>query len=83
MVWLLILQGVVFLVWAVLAFATLFQLRKRAADRTGHMFPGPIAFITEMQFWLADPDHARLRWALLLMTVLLLALSVLFAVVGI
>jgi hypothetical protein len=47
------------------------------------MFPGPIAFIAEMQFWLADPEHARLRWALLLMTVLLLALSVLFAVVGI
>lgn len=78
-IWALVLQAVVFVVWAALAFATLFHLRKRAADRTGRPIPGPIAFVSATQDWRADPDFARSRRSLWLATVLLLAVSVLVA----
>jgi hypothetical protein len=63
---LLIAQGVAFLVWAVLSFRAIFQIRAIAAGRTGQTFPGPISFLSAAGNWLRDPAHrlARILWLL-------------------
>lgn len=75
---LLILQGVIFAIWAGLAFRILFHLRRRAMDRTGAMFPGPFSFVRVTREWLADPEERGWHLALLLLTILLIGVSALF-----
>lgn len=56
-------MGVLFLIWAVLMFVTLFQLRRRAVARTQNAMPGPITALKEWRIWLTSPEDkaARLR----------------------
>ncbi|GGL66086.1 hypothetical protein [Wenxinia marina] len=72
-IWLL--QGAAFLAWAALMFRTLFLLRRRAADRTGAMFPGPLTFLAEVRIWLRDPGERGPRRALSLVTLALIGLT--------
>ncbi|KAA9007003.1 hypothetical protein [Histidinibacterium aquaticum] len=74
-----LLQGVVFLVWAALAFRTLFHLRTRAVQRTGRIFPGPASFFSTMSDWVRDPQQAESRRMLLSATVLMALLSLVSA----
>ncbi|RYG91581.1 hypothetical protein EU803_10880 [Loktanella sp. IMCC34160] len=75
---LLILQGVIFALWAGMAFRVLFHLRRRAVDRTGTGFPGPITFVRVTREWLADPDERRWHMALAGLTAALVGVSALF-----
>lgn len=57
-------QGLVFAVWAALAFRTLFRLRARAVARSGRAFPGlRPTLATFGDFWHA-PEHAADRKAM-------------------
>lgn len=56
-------MGVLFLLWTVLMFRTLFQLRQRTVARTGQSFPGPITTLKEWRIWLTAPgDRTSRRW---------------------
>ncbi|SLN33429.1 hypothetical protein [Roseisalinus antarcticus] len=70
-----VLQGVIFLAWAALAFRTLFHLRTLAVAETGRIFPGPLTFLGAVSGWLRDPDEALPRRLLAGMTFLLFALA--------
>jgi len=79
MIWFLVAQGIVFLLWAIEAFRTLFGLRKRAAATTGRQFPGPLSFVGAVSTWLRDPAERSRRWRLLGLTVVLLALTLIWS----
>lgn len=72
--------GLVFLMWAIAMFSTLFGMRRRAMERTGKGWPGPIDTLKEWGIWLRDPAFRAERNRLLLMTVCVLSLSALTAV---
>lgn len=56
-------MGVLFLLWTVLMFRTLFRLRRRAIARTGQTIPGPISTLQEWRIWLTAPeDRTGRRW---------------------
>lgn len=69
------LQVAVFVVWAALAFRTLFLLRSRAVSRSGRAIPGPLTFLNAMSDWLRDPAERRPRHLLAGATLLMFALS--------
>ena len=58
---LLIVQAVVFLVWTVLMFRTLFLLTRRARKDTGQALPGPLASLTQWRYWLTSQEDRRAR----------------------
>jgi len=67
MVALLAVQGVVFAVWAFLAFRTLFRLRARAVAASGQMFPGLGATLAAFAGFWRDPelraDRRAMGWS--------------------
>ena len=71
----LVVQGVIFLLWALLAVRILFHLRGRAKDLAGHTVPRPSEWIAATEEWLADRDEANVRRVLLLLSVVLVGLS--------
>ena len=76
---LLVLQGIVFLAWAAVAFRLLFRLRARAAARSGVLFPGPRAALAEMRRFATAPGDRAERRLFVVLTgaiVLLTALQV-------
>lgn len=54
-------QAIVFAAWAWLAFRALFQLRARAARRSGRAFPGLAATLEAFGAFLNAPEFARAR----------------------
>ena len=72
----LIVQGVVFLLWALLAVRILLHLRARARDHAGHMVLRPAEWISATEEWLADREEANVRRVLLLLSVILIGLSI-------
>ena len=56
-------MGALFLVWTILMFVTLFQLRRRAVARTQNPVPGPITAPGEWRIWLTSSEDkaARIR----------------------
>lgn len=75
------LTALVFIAWAVTLFRTLFVIRRRASQRTGASLPGPIETLREWRLWLGDPMTRTDKLRLLLLTIAMLALSVLNAFV--
>lgn len=69
--WLMILQGVVFVLWALQMFVSMFRLRGRAARELGVTFPGPFSTLRYWGIWLRDPDTRSERRRILLLTVLM------------
>ncbi len=70
----LIVEGIVFAVWAFLMFRTLFRLRARAVRETGASFPGPVSTLKYFGLFLRAPEYRRDRRLLLAVTLLLFAL---------
>ena len=66
-------MGVLFLIWAVLMFVTLFQLRRRAVARTRNAMPGPITALGEWRIWLTAPEDQTARRTLGIVTLAMLA----------
>jgi hypothetical protein len=75
----LILQAVVFALWAVTAFRILFHLRRKGEERTGRVWNGPIVFLTVARAWLSDPTQAKWRRDFLVLTLVLIGLTIAFA----
>ncbi len=57
-----VVQGLCFLIWAGLSFRALFQIRAIAADRTGRMWPEPVAFLSAVGPWLRNPANRGAAW---------------------
>src|SRR5690554_7522469 len=57
----LVLQGLVFLLWAALAFRFLFTIRAEAVARTGTQWPGPLTTLQIFRDALRDPRHPITR----------------------
>ncbi len=72
----LILMGLVFLVWAVMMFSTLFTLRARAAEKTGQAISGPGSFAKEIGHWLRSPEDKSTRRTLFFLTFVLVVMTV-------
>ena len=72
----LILQGLVFVAWAILMFRMLFTLRRRAEAETGQVFNGPGTFLRHMGHWMRSPEDKSERSTLLFLTFVLLAMTV-------
>ncbi len=71
----LILLGVmtlIFILWAALLFRTMFQIRRRAAERTGRSFVGPGATLSEWRRLAKSAEDRRTRQWLLGTTLALL-----------
>lgn len=71
---LLFLQGLVFAYWAYLMFSTLFRLRRRGEEKTGHTFSGPGTTLGEMRNFLTNPQDHSARNRLGLITLLMFGL---------
>lgn len=70
--------ALVFALWTLMMFITLFTQRARAKSRTGKSFPGPRDAIREWQHWWRSPDLRLQRILLITLTLLLIGLSLLF-----
>ena len=79
MVFVLVIQGVVFAVWAFCAFRSLFRIRARAVAETGRAFPGMAATLRAFRDFVVLHQYQSERRILLLLTVVLLGLSIAFA----
>lgn len=75
----LVLQGLVFAVWAFLLFSVLFKLRARAEKETGKPFPGPGTALRQWGKWFRAPEDRRERNTLLFLTLVLLAMTAMTA----
>lgn len=71
MIWLLILQGAIFLLWAIQMFVSMFRLRARAARELGITFPGPFSTLRYWGVWLRDPDTRPERVRIVVLTLAL------------
>ncbi|MBT8410267.1 MAG: hypothetical protein KJP02_00530 [Octadecabacter sp.] len=78
----LVLQGLVFVVWAYMLFSVMFKLRRRAEAETGQTFPGPRTALRQWGRWLSAPEDRQERNAILFLTFVLLVMSVLPAVLA-
>lgn len=75
----LVLQGVVFLLWGVIAFRWLFTLYAEAVAEAGSPWPGPRVMLRTFRGALLGPRHAAVRRRFVILTLLLLGLSAGFA----
>ena len=75
-----VVQGAVFLVWAVATFRFLFRLRAHAVAASGRVFPPVAAQLDAFAAGTRDPAFGPDRRRLLLLTVAVLTLSVLSVV---
>lgn len=66
---------VVFGMWAVAVFRLIFDLRRRAVERSGGHWPGPGAALREFGAWARDPARQAERRRLALMTVCVFAIG--------
>lgn len=70
-------QAILFLIWIILAFRWLFDIRADAVARSGQTVPGPSATWQAFRHGFTAPRYASQRWWLGLLTLPLLALSLL------
>ena len=75
---LLVLQGVLFILWAFLMFRALFGIRRRHSEATGQMWVGPIAAFGVYGAYLKDPAHTPEKRRILLVLCLLFAVTFTF-----
>jgi hypothetical protein len=76
---LLAVTGIVFAIWTYLAFRTVMDQRRRAAMRTGQVFPSLRDALLEWGHWLSAPERARDRRQVLIVSLILFALIALNA----
>ncbi|MEJ6392898.1 hypothetical protein V8J82_06520 [Gymnodinialimonas sp. 2305UL16-5] len=69
------LQTLVFIVWAIMMFRTLFTLRQRGEAETGRTFPSPGAFLTQLGYWLKSDEDRMDRKTLFFLTFVLIAMN--------
>lgn len=79
MTWLLVLQVILFALWAVTVFRILFHLRKKGEHKTGQVWNGPFVFLSVARDWLSDPAEAKWRRDLFFLTALLFGVSIAFS----
>lgn len=75
---LMVLQAVVFAIWAFYAFRSVFRLRADAVAATGKPWPGPAASLRAFAGFATLPKYAQDRRRMLVLTLLLLGLSAAF-----
>lgn len=76
-------QGLVFALWVVVAFRTLFRLRARAvADSGGAPFPGLRATLDAFAAFWRHPDHSADRKAVTAVTLALVASMMVTSALG-
>ena len=71
----LVLLGLVFVVWIVMAFGLLGKLRARAVSDTGQGLPGPRSAAKEWANWFRAPEDRRERNTFLFLTFVLVAMA--------
>ena len=81
MIWWLVLQGAVVLLWAFLAFRALSRLTARLCRETGQMLPGPRQSLHGARLFFTDDQFAEDRRQLRLVTVLLIAMTAGFGLI--
>lgn len=71
----LVLQGLVFIVWAFMMYRTLFLFRRRAAEETGQAFPSTGQFLKQAGRWLRSPEDRSERNTLFFLTAVLIVMT--------
>ncbi|MBL4810936.1 MAG: hypothetical protein JKX69_00935 [Rhodobacteraceae bacterium] len=79
---LVIIQGLIFVIWARCAFRALFAAQGFAKEISGSSFPGPFDFIKGVRSWLADPSTVKERWFFALSSVALIGVTIAVAATG-
>lgn len=79
---LIILQGLIFVIWARCAFRALFAAQGFAKEIGGSSFPGPFDFIKGVRRWVADPATKKERWVFVLSSVALIGVTIAVAATG-
>lgn len=82
MIILLVVQGLVFAIWAYHMFRAVFRLYGHAVRKSGRMMPGFGAQIGALQAFLAEPAFRSDRRRLFLATAALAVLTLAFAILG-
>ena len=77
-IFLLVAQGVLFVIWAVLMFRALFGIRRRYQAETGHVWIGPIAVFGVYGAYLKDVRFRRERRFIVLVLALFIVVSYAF-----
>jgi hypothetical protein len=75
-----VMQGLVFAVWAFWAFRCLFRMRAWAVAETGRSLPGTRAALRAFRFFATQPQFRRDKGIFLLLTGLLLSLTAMFGI---
>ena len=70
------LQGIVFLLWAVMMFRTLYLLNKRARDGGGPDIPTVGGFSGQLGYWLRSEEDRSERKTLFFLTFVMIAMNV-------
>lgn len=73
----LLVQALVFALWAVQAFGTVWRLAAKARRDSGLAFPGPTVMLAVFRDFVTLPEFRTARWRLGILTLVLLGLSVL------
>lgn len=70
---LMVLQGICFLIWASLSFRAIFQIRAIAVGQTDRLFPSPLSFLRAAAVWLRDPANrgVQVLWGAALVAVVM------------
>lgn len=69
------LQSIVFLIWAIMMFRTLFLLRSRSQDQGGPMIPTVGGFTGQLKYWLTSEEDRSERKTLFFLTFVLFAMN--------
>lgn len=75
LIYFLVLQGLAFLIWTILAFRWLFAIRAEAVAQSGSHWPGMAIQLQAFRAGFVDGRYRAHRRALLLMTAILLLLA--------
>lgn len=78
----LVLQALVFVVWAYMLFSVMFKLRRRAEAETGQVFPGLGTTLRQWGRWLSAPEDRRERNTVLFLTFVLIVMAVMPAIMA-
>lgn len=72
----LVLQGIVFLLWAVMMFRTLYVLNQRSKTQDASNVPTVGGFTTQLKHWLRSEDDKSERKTLFFLTFVMIAMNV-------
>ena len=71
----LVLQGLVFIVWAIFMYQMLFTIRRRNEAETGGTFPSSGGFLAQLKYYFTSDEDRQSSRTLIFLTVVLILMT--------